>query len=261
MSDNGFISQIQNIIRKKTPDHSFGASQLAESLSLSRSQLNRKLHFQTGHSPGQLILFYRMEVARRLLSETSRSIKEISWQCGFSSTSSFCRKFKKLFGLNPTDYQRIPETKTIHAANQWSLPVNEVCYAGLIVSMQRFHWLGLMINLFIKNIESKNMEVSEIARALCMSPSHLNRKTHRLFGIPVTQFIRDLKLQYAFELLLEKKHSIAQVAVMSGFFDSAHLNRHFRQAFGVSPGKADSCRCTIRVIADLKKLVLQQTGN
>lgn len=261
MPDTGFMSQIQTIIRQKTPDHTFGVPELAESLHLSRSQLNRKLHFQTGHSPGRLILSYRMEVACKLLQETFLSVKEISNQCGFSSTSAFCRKFKNLYGKNPTDFRETSFTLKKLPRREWTIPLNDSGYANLVICSQRFHWLGSLIGIFIKNLDNETLSTIELARALYISPSQLNRKVQGLFGVPVTQFLRDLKLQYALELLCDKKHSITQVAAMSGFFDSAHMSRHFKQVFGTSPGKLKLSHCSVQVISGLKKLYAQQSGN
>lgn len=49
----------------------------------------------------------RMEEAKRLLVETSLSIKEITIRTGYSSMHSFRRAFKKIFDVSPSSFRRI----------------------------------------------------------------------------------------------------------------------------------------------------------
>jgi AraC-like DNA-binding protein len=51
----------------------------------------------------------RMEFSRQLLDEGRLSIKEIAYQCGYSSQNSFAKAFKKLYSQTPTDWQNRPE--------------------------------------------------------------------------------------------------------------------------------------------------------
>ena len=71
-----------------------------------------------------------------------------------------------------------------------------------------------------------------------MSPSHLNRKntqTVRYSCNPVYSWPEIRKI--CVWTFTGKKHSIVTGSCNVRLFDSAHLNRHFRQAFGVSPEK------------------------
>jgi len=52
----------------------------------------------------------RLEAARRLLSSTAfaeRSITEIAFECGFTSSAHFSTEFRKRFGKSPREY-RLP---------------------------------------------------------------------------------------------------------------------------------------------------------
>ncbi|WBX78450.1 helix-turn-helix transcriptional regulator [Tenacibaculum ovolyticum] len=91
---------------------------------MSKAQLNRKLHKETGYSPGKLISYYRIESAKRMLSISSSSIEEISFQCGFRGLSSFSRKFKQESGNSPSEYRKNKSnSKTELWA--WKTPINE----------------------------------------------------------------------------------------------------------------------------------------
>ena len=59
---------------------------------------------------GQNVLDYstdfRMERAKKLLSDPKLTLKEISQQVGYYNVSSFIRRFKQLNGVTPGDYRK-----------------------------------------------------------------------------------------------------------------------------------------------------------
>lgn len=81
---------------------------LARQIGIDRSYLykltERKFHL----SPQQYLIEYRLAKAREMLKNTSLSITEITFSCGFKDTSSFCRIFKKRTGISPGMYRKNP---------------------------------------------------------------------------------------------------------------------------------------------------------
>lgn len=61
------------------------------------------------HSTGYTIIHYlakiRVESSRKALLSSNRSITEIALDCGFDSSSYFCKVFKKATGLSPSEYR------------------------------------------------------------------------------------------------------------------------------------------------------------
>ena len=77
---------------------------IANSLNISEVYL-RKLfvrHLKT--TPKQYILDYRIQEAKRLLTDTTFTITAIAEKCGFSSVYHFSREFKHKNGITPTQY-------------------------------------------------------------------------------------------------------------------------------------------------------------
>ena len=48
----------------------------------------------------------RVSEAARMINETSLSLKEIAYRCGFNSQENFIRVFKSAFGITPNDYKK-----------------------------------------------------------------------------------------------------------------------------------------------------------
>ena len=78
---------------------------LAKLASLSPYYFTRLFKKETGYTPHQYILYARMNMAKFLLKNTSHTIKEICFECGFNCESNFCSSFKKWTDFTPSDYR------------------------------------------------------------------------------------------------------------------------------------------------------------
>jgi AraC-like DNA-binding protein len=76
----------------------------------------------TGYTPLHYVGRLRFEQACRLLRETKKTITEITFDCGYSSSQYFAAQFKKAAGMTPTEYRRLaPDLEHILATN-WKNP-------------------------------------------------------------------------------------------------------------------------------------------
>jgi len=67
-------------------------------------------------------------------------------------------------------------------------------------------------------------------------PTHLVRSFTSAFGLPPHAYLTGRRIDMARRLLLEGRPP-ARVAAETGFYDQAHLGRHFRRYLGVSPAR------------------------
>lgn len=82
--------------------------QVAAKVGLSTSQLNRLFSRYMGHTPKQHIHLRRVSEAKHLVQSKDMPIKEISYQMGFASQSSFSHWFTKETGHNPKAFAQLP---------------------------------------------------------------------------------------------------------------------------------------------------------
>lgn len=73
------------------------------------------------------------------------------------------------------------------------------------------------------------------AEAVGAHPSHLAREFRNAFGMTVGTYIRDRRLEWAYDQILNNDRKVADIAVAAGFADHAHLSRLFKQRYGMSP--------------------------
>lgn len=67
-------------------------------------------------------------------------------------------------------------------------------------------------------------------------PTHLIRSFRQAFGLPPHAYLTGLRVARARRLLLAGMRP-AEAAVAAGFYDQAHLTRHFVRHVGVGPGR------------------------
>ncbi len=80
---------------------------LCEKFFISESQLRRNIRKATGAGTNDYILSLRINKAKSELSDTNKSVKRISLECGFSSQYYFSRCFLKTVGVSPSKYRTL----------------------------------------------------------------------------------------------------------------------------------------------------------
>ncbi|RRJ94820.1 AraC family transcriptional regulator [Opitutaceae bacterium TAV4] len=87
-------------------DEEFRLDELAREAGMSKFHFCRLFRKTTGLSPSRYFIRLRMEMARRLLRETSRSVIEVGLEVGYSSPSHFAQVFQREAGVPPSEYRR-----------------------------------------------------------------------------------------------------------------------------------------------------------
>jgi len=79
---------------------------------LSAFHFNRVFHQVTGLPPAKFITAMRLDEAKRLLLNTNLSITDISFEVGYTSLSTFNRRFTQRVGLGPREFRYLAERIT-----------------------------------------------------------------------------------------------------------------------------------------------------
>jgi transcriptional regulator GlxA family with amidase domain len=78
---------------------------LAAKAGMSPRTFARVFSKQTGRTPAKTVELLRLETARRLLEESSLSLKEIAVRCGFLEEDRMRRSFLRSLGVSPQTYR------------------------------------------------------------------------------------------------------------------------------------------------------------
>jgi len=87
------------------------------------------------------------------------------------------------------------------------------------------------------NLENENFGVDELARASGLPRSAIYRRLMAISEKSTTQFIREVRLQRAMEILQQESTTAAEVAYKVGFGSPAYFNTCFHEYFGFPPGE------------------------
>jgi len=85
------------------------------------------------------------------------------------------------------------------------------------------------------NLSNEEFSVEELSKYVCMSRSNLFRKLKGLTDQTPLEFIYFIRLKHAREMLLERKHSIADITYEVGFKNPSSFSKSFRKQFGKAP--------------------------
>lgn len=78
--------------------------------------------------------------------------------------------------------------------------------------------------------------IEDLAKRTNLSPSRFRAVFRERYGAPPHQFLINLRLDHAKELLSTSTYSIAKIAEYCGFSDVSHFTNMFRSREGLSPG-------------------------
>lgn len=148
---NEFIDQLNGIIEDHFENESYGVSQLAGDMGMSRSNLHRKVKQFTGETVTQYLRHYRLKKAMDLLQGSEVSVSEVSFKTGFSSPSYFVKCFRDYYGYSPGKVGTEPPQKQ----NLLSSFFNKIKSGKIMMAAALFVILTTVVVLIITNVFSK----------------------------------------------------------------------------------------------------------
>lgn len=86
-----------------------------------------------------------------------------------------------------------------------------------------------------EHFTEESVSVGELASLCKVSEPYLRRLFHNAFSVSPAVYMRNLRIEYAKELLLLEEYSVTDAALLSGFNDTSYFSREFKKAVGESP--------------------------
>jgi AraC-like DNA-binding protein len=83
--------------------------------------------------------------------------------------------------------------------------------------------------------EQVDFSLNNLSTILGVHPVHLSRTFNRYFGTSLGNYIRVLKINKAFRLILANKISMTEICYQCGFYDQSHFITSFKQVYHTTP--------------------------
>ncbi|MBC7888988.1 MAG: helix-turn-helix domain-containing protein [Ferruginibacter sp.] len=146
----------------------------------------------------------------------------------FSVFMYFFFRSSKSFSIIATEipapkFKKIPNHSLIQPANVETAPAE-------------IQFLQKAIMIVEENIADPDFKVEQLCDKMFISRPQLYRKINSITGVTVTEFIKEIRMKRAAQLILQKPGNISEIAYQVGFNDPKYFSKCFKQQFGVSPG-------------------------
>lgn len=82
-----------------------------------------------------------------------------------------------------------------------------------------------------------DLSIKSIADRVYMNPSYFSRTFKMQTGVTVLDYITNLRMERAKELLTDAKHKVSDVCSLVGYQDVKYFSRQFKQRYGETPSK------------------------
>ncbi len=107
--NSNFITTVQEYIQNNYMND-VKLSSIAEMLSVSQEHLSRVFKQENGVGFKEYLTEFRLQKAEEMLKhEPGRAVSEVAYACGFNDGNYFSFKFKKAYGVSPTEIRRKKE--------------------------------------------------------------------------------------------------------------------------------------------------------
>ena len=107
-----FMQRINTLIKVNLEDENFDTEALCEAMSMSRTQLFRRLKSLIRQAPAHYIKIIRLQKARELLETADLTVSEVAYKTGFQNLSHFTNIFQKQYGILPSVFLRSHKSAT-----------------------------------------------------------------------------------------------------------------------------------------------------
>jgi AraC family transcriptional regulator len=103
--------------------------------------------------------------------------------------------------------------------------------------MELFRRVTLAKDYIESNYNNQTISLKEIARHAYLNEFHLIRSFRQIHKCTPYQYLKELRLQRALQLISARKYSISEVMQQCGYVDASSFTKTFKKKFGYPPLK------------------------
>ncbi len=96
-------------------------------------------------------------------------------------------------------------------------------------------FIARAINIVEVHLADPGFTAEVFAQQMYLSRQHLHRKLKQVTGMSATDFVRNIRLEKAVQLINDKDLNISQIAYQTGFNNLSYFAKCFKQKYGTTP--------------------------
>ena len=98
-------------------------------------------------------------------------------------------------------------------------------------------FLAKLLDIMDKEMDNNTLTVDELVEEMNMGRTVFFNKLKNLTGLSPVEFIREMRIKRAAQLLEDRKYNITEVTYMVGMNDSRYFSKCFKNTYGVTPSE------------------------
>jgi transcriptional regulator GlxA family with amidase domain len=98
------VKEAQAFIESK-PDEKIPVDHLSSKFAISRRNFDRRFIKATGNTPLEYSQRVKIEMAKKALENSRKTINEVMYEVGYSDVKAFREVFRKITGMSPLEYK------------------------------------------------------------------------------------------------------------------------------------------------------------
>lgn len=102
-------------------------------------------------------------------------------------------------------------------------------------SFDKLNFIEKMEFIILENLQNPQFSVEQLSERLNTSRSSLHRKLKKDTNQSVTEFIREMRLKKAIELMKTKKYNLDEIGFYVGYNSHSYFTRSFKKMYGKTP--------------------------
>ena len=98
-------------------------------------------------------------------------------------------------------------------------------------------FLAKLLNFMEKNIDNSELTVDEMVSEMAFGRTVFFNKLKGLTGLAPIEFIREMRIKRAAQLLRTGEYNVSQITYMVGMSDSRYFSKCFKKVYGMTPSE------------------------
>lgn len=96
-------------------------------------------------------------------------------------------------------------------------------------------FMNKLMEIITQNMDNSDFSIEDIANSLGMSRSVFFRKLKSITGLSPIEFLKQMRMKRAVQLLESGDYIVSEIAYLVGFNDAHYFSKCFKQTFHISP--------------------------
>ena len=146
------------------------------------------------------------------------------------------KRYGKPFLESPGYYQEVTRLSNSADLQQWFLDkIKMICAEGRTDESGKNNRIINAAKAYIESNFHRDISLEEVSRTINISPYYFSRMFKEETGVTFIEYVTEERIKRARQLLEDRRLSIKEVCLESGYSDPNYFSRIFKKAEGVTP--------------------------